>query len=98
MYKVLKLYDPKELESRLSGLELKYGKEVYNRSRKYAGIVFEENNPEAVEDIILKANQYGWKMIKKAFAIVSRKNIDNPKRGYGYVVGTIERMQAGQDK
>jgi len=92
MYKVLKLYDPKELESRLSGLELKYGKEVYIRARKYAEIVFEENNPETVEDIILKANQYGWKRIKKAFAIVSRKNIDNPKRTYSYVVGIIERL------
>ncbi len=98
MYKVLKLYDPKELESRLSDLELKHGKEAYSRARKYAGIVFEENNPQVVEDIILKAKQYGWKTIKKAFAIVSRKNIDNPKRGYSYVVGTIERMQAGQDK
>ena len=98
MYKVLKLYDPKELESKLGGLELKYGKEAYSRARKYAEIVFEENNPEAVEDIILKANQYGWKRIKKAFAIVSRKNIDNPKRVYSYVVGTIERMQAGQNK
>jgi len=92
MYKVLKLYDPKELESRLSGLEFKYGKEAYNRAREYAGIVFEENNPEAIEDIILKAKQYGWKRIKKAFAIASRKNIDNPKRTYNYVVGIIERM------
>jgi len=92
MYKVLRLYDPKELESRLSGLELKYGKEAYNRARKYAGIVFEENNPQAIEDIILKAKQYGDKTIKKAFAIVSRKNIDNPKRTYSYVVGIIERM------
>lgn len=93
MYKVLKLYDPKELESKLGGLELKYGKEAYSLARKYAGIVFEENNPETVEDIILKANQYGWKRIRKAFAIVSRKNIDNPKRTYNYVVGIIERMQ-----
>lgn len=98
MYKALRLYDPKELESRLSDLELKYGKEAYNRARKYAEIVFEENNPEAVEDIILKTNQYGEKRIKKAFAIASRKNIDNPKRAYNYVVGTIERIQAGQDK
>ena len=93
MYKVLRLYDPKELELRLSGLELRYGKEAYSRARKYAEIVFEENNPQAVEDIILKTKQYGDKTIKKAFVIVSRKNIDNPKRTYSYVVGIIERMQ-----
>jgi hypothetical protein len=98
MYKVLRLYDPKEMESRLNELELKYGKEAYSRARKYAEIVFEENNPEVVEDIILKTSQYGKKMIKKAFAIGSRKNIDNPKRTYNYIVGTIERMQTGQNR
>ena len=85
MYKILKLYDPKELELRLKGIEEKYGKEAYAKSRTYAEIVFEENNPEVIEDIILKTKQYGEKEIKRVFDVISQKNIDNPKRNYVYV-------------
>ncbi len=92
MYKILKPYDPKELEIKLKEVEAKYGKAAYARTRKYAQIVFEENNPEAIADIILKINQYGAKKVKKAFDIIARKNIDNPKRTYSYVAGIIERI------
>jgi hypothetical protein len=93
MYKILRLYDPKELESKLKKIELNYGKEAYSRARKYAEIVFEENNPETIVDIILKTNQYGEKKVKEAFAIIERKNIDNPKRAYNYAVGIIEGLR-----
>jgi len=89
-YKLLKLYDPKDLELRLRGVEEKYGREAYAKARKYAEIVFEENNPVVIEDIILKTRQYGAEKIKKAFDIVALKNTDNPKKSYGYVVGIIE--------
>ena len=92
MYKILRLYDPKELELKLKAVEEKYGKAVYTKARKYAEIVFEENNPEVIIDIILKTSQYGEKKVKKAFSIIAWKNIDNPKRTYSYVVGIIERM------
>ncbi len=92
VYKVLPLYDPKELELKLKGFEDKYGKEAYGRARKYAEIVFEENNPEVIEDIILKTRQYGLGKMKKAFDIVARKSIDNPKRSYVYVVGILAQI------
>lgn len=44
-YKLLKLYDPKKLGLKLKAMEDKYGKEVYSKAKKYAEIVFEENNP-----------------------------------------------------
>jgi hypothetical protein len=31
--------------------------------------------------------------MRRRFDIIARKNIDNPKRTYNYVVGIIERMQ-----
>ncbi len=93
MYKILKLYNPKELELKLKGIEDKYGKEAYAQARKYAEIVFEENNPEVIEDIILKIEQYGQKKVKNAFDMVARKNIDNPKRSYVYAVGIIEKLK-----
>ncbi len=93
MYKLLKLYDPKELRLKLKAIEDKYGRQAYTKARRYAEIVFEENNPVVIEDIILKTKQYGEKKIKKAFDIVALKNIDNPKRSYGYVVGIIEKIE-----
>jgi len=93
MYKILKLYDPKELEAKLKEVELNYGKEAYARARKYAEIVFEENNPETISDIIIKTNQYGENKVKEAFAIIERKNIDNSKRAYNYAVGIIEGLR-----
>ena len=85
MYKILKLYDLQELELKLRAIEEKYGKEKYAKTRKYAEIVFEENNPEVIEDIILKTKEYGEKEIKRVFGEIARKNIDNPKRNYVYV-------------
>jgi len=74
-------------------VELNYGKEAYARARKYAEIVFEENNPETISDIIIKTNQYGENKVKEAFAIIERKNIDNSKRAYNYAVGIIEGLR-----
>jgi hypothetical protein len=93
MYKLLKLYDPKELGLKLKAIEDKYGRQAYTKAKRYAEIVFEENNPVVIEDIILKTKQYGEKKIKKAFDIVALKNIDNPKRSYGYAVGIIEKAE-----
>jgi hypothetical protein len=45
-----------------------------------------------MEDIILKMRQYGEENIKKAFDIVARKSIDNPKRSYVYVIGILEQV------
>ncbi|GAH93719.1 unnamed protein product, partial [marine sediment metagenome] len=72
MYKILMLYDPEELRLKLKEIEEKYGKKEYDEARKYARIVFEENSPEVIEDIILKRKEYGKKKVKKAFDIVAR--------------------------
>lgn len=93
MYKALSLYDPKELELKLAAIEEKYGREEYTRARKYAEIVFEENNPAVIEDIILKIREYGAKKVRDAFAVISPKHIDNPKRSYAYVIGILEKQR-----
>jgi len=92
MYKVLNLYDPEELSAKLEEIKEKYGKREYKTARRYAKIVFEENNPQVIEDIILKSKEYGKEKVKKAFNIVARKSVDNPKRKYNYVVGTIQGL------
>ncbi len=90
MYKVLKVYDSEKLDLDLARVAEQYGDKEYQKARKYAEIVFEEYNPQIIEDIILKTKQYGSKKVKDAFAIVAKKNVDNPKRKYSYVVGILE--------
>lgn len=99
MYKLLKLYDPKELDLKLKAIEDKYGREAYAKAMRYAEIIFEENNPLIVEDIILKTKQYGAEKIKEAFDIVAQKNTDNPKKSYTYVVGVLQKKagEAGKE-
>ncbi len=91
-YKILKLYDPIIRELELKAIEAKYGKDAYKKAREYAVIVFEENNPQVIEDIILKAKEYGEGEIKRVFGEISRKNIDNPKRTYLYAVRIMGRV------
>jgi hypothetical protein len=96
MYKIIKLYDPEKLAAELARVAEQYGEKEYQRARKYAEIVFEEYNLQIIEDIIIKTKQYGPKKIKEAFAIVAKKNIDNPKRKYSYVVGILENWGAAR--
>ncbi|MCK5494492.1 MAG: hypothetical protein KAJ14_15390, partial [Candidatus Omnitrophica bacterium] len=67
MYKILELFDPKKLDLELARVAEQYGEKEYKTARKYAEIVFEEYNPQVIEDIILKTKQYGPKKIKEAF-------------------------------
>jgi len=90
MYKIIELYDPKKLDLELARVAEQYGEKEYKKARKYAEIVFKEYSPQIIEDIILKTKKYGPKKIKEAFAIVAKKNIDNPKRKYSYVIGILE--------
>jgi len=98
-YKVLSLYNPAWLEGEWDRLEMAYGAGELKQARTYSKIVFKENDPQVVEDILLKTKQYGKTTVKKAFAIVAQKNIDNPKRKYSYVLGVIEQTaQKKQNK
>lgn len=65
----------------------------YAKARRYAETVFEENNPEVIEDILLKTKEYGPKEIKRAFGEVARKNIDNPKRNYLYATRILRKTE-----
>ena len=91
-YKVLPLYDPAWLKGEWDRLELAYGPKDLKRAREYAKIVYEENDPGVVEDIIKMTNAIGKEKIKKAFDIVSLKHPDNPKRCYAYVRGILNQL------
>lgn len=88
-YKQLNLYDPTLLEAEWDRLELLYGPDKLKKARPFAVIVFEENDPEVIEDIIKMINTFGEKKVKAAFDIVAKKRVDNPKRCYLYVKGIL---------
>ena len=95
-YKVLNLYDPLWLEAEWDRLELLYGPDKLKKARFFAVIVFEENDPEVIEDIINMINAHGEEQVKKAFDIAAKKRVDNPKRCYLYVKGIVEKIQKQQ--
>ena len=92
-YRALKLYNPDNLKQELDELKLKHGEKEYKKAIEYATIVFEENNPDILEDIILKSRQYGREKMKKAFSIINKKNTDNPKKTYEYIIGILRGMK-----
>ncbi len=96
-YKVLPLYDPEWLESEWDRLELAYGARKLNKARRYAKIVFKENDPKVVREIITMMNSLGGEPVKKAFAIVGKKHIGNSKRCYAYVKGILKNWQELSD-
>ena len=59
----------------------------------FAEIVFKENDPVVVENIIKLTKEYGKDKVKKAYDIVSQKAPDNPKRIHRYAVGIIKSLR-----
>ncbi|MFH1441375.1 MAG: phospholipase D-like domain-containing protein [Candidatus Omnitrophota bacterium] len=97
-YKVLPLYDPAWLELEWDRLEVAYGSKKLKQAKKYAKIVFKQNDPQAVEDIILRMDAFGEDKVKKAFSIVAKKRVDNPKRCYEYVKGILFQAEAQKEQ
>lgn len=92
-YEVLNLYDPEWLEGEWKRLRAAYGAKQVEKTREYAKIVFKENDPQDVKEIIAAMNQQGEEAVKEAFAIVAKKNVDNPKRTYAYVKGILAKWR-----
>ncbi len=83
------MYHPAENDKAIKKLEKKYGKK-FKRARKYAKIVFEENDPEVIEDIINLILEYPDRIVKDAYKYVGKKAKDNPKRNQNYAVAIMK--------
>ena len=95
-YKVLNLYDPAWLEREWERLRQAYCGEELEKAREYAKVVFKENDPQDVEEIMAAINEQGEEVVKEAFAIVAKKNVDNPKRTFAYVKGILAKWKRGE--
>jgi hypothetical protein len=91
-FKLLGLYSPEILRKEKERLLKFYGKERFEQAQNYAKIVFKDNDIQVLEDIIKKMDEYGAKEVGEAFARVSYRSADNPKRSYRYVVGILQKF------
>lgn len=92
-YKLFDLYDPAKQAEKWESLTKSYGVNRVNQAKEFAKIVFEDNDPVVVEDIISLIDEYGIEKYREAVAIVSKKAVDNPKRSHRYVVGILRKSQ-----
>ncbi len=88
----LGLYDMREFEQSLKRLEDVYGRELITKSRDYAFVVFKGYDLNVIEMIASFINTYGAAKVDEAFKVVAKKNPDNPKRSFGYVIGILGKM------
>jgi hypothetical protein len=93
VYMPLPLYDPAALAAKWAGLEKKYGKEKTDRARGYAGLVYKDCDPVAVEKLIAMENKYGMDKIESASKIIASYEANNPKRCLEYFLGIVTRQQ-----
>ncbi|MDD5772661.1 MAG: phospholipase D-like domain-containing protein [bacterium] len=88
-YKLFELYDPLKQIEKWESLNKSYGADRVDQAKEFAKIVFEDNDPVIVEDIISLIDEYGLEKYREALNIVSQKAPDNPKRTHSYVVGIL---------
>jgi PLD-like domain len=93
VYTPLPLYDPAALAAKWAELETRYGKEITDRARKYAGIVFMDCDPVAVEKLIGLEKLYGIDKMEQAAKIISAKNVENPTRTLEYFIGIVKKKE-----
>jgi len=89
-YRVLDLYSPERQIEKFKRLEKLYGEDRVKEAREFARVVFEENDPVVIEDIIHLIDEYGIENYRRAIDIVSQKAVGNPKRAHSYVVGILK--------
>jgi len=87
------LYDMREFEQGLRQIESLYGKDLVDRARDYAFVVYKGFDLDSIEKVAGLINRYGEDEVDEAFKTVEMKNPDNPKRFLGYVIGILARKQ-----
>ena len=96
--RVLGLYNYDEFQKAIVELEEKQGKGKVALARRYAKVVFRSYDIESICDVLEFMEVYGQDRVKKAFAKVAKKEIDNPKRSFKYVVGILQKEGVVKDK
>jgi hypothetical protein len=74
----------------LERLERDHGKEKLARARENAELIYEDDNMDAVETMILLENQYGMARVEEIAGVLSQVKADNPRRTLAYFIGAVK--------
>lgn len=84
------LYDPVLNEARLKDLIDRVGPDVVARAQAAAHLLYEDNDPAILEELIDLEARYGRPRMEHALSVLSRMNVDNPKRNFPYLKGIVQ--------
>lgn len=97
-YRLKLLYDPAQNEKAFQELSQRYGEKLTEEARGWASAAYKQNDPTAVglllSEFKSEFKEPRRKEMEKAVRIVSRKLRSNPRRRFGYLVGTYRRLAA----
>lgn len=88
-YLLLPIPNPLETEKAFAELENEFGSKEVLKVQKLLEIVFKENDPKCVKEILKAIKNLGEKEVEEAFDIVAKKSISNPKRNFNYLKGIL---------
>ncbi len=85
-------YAPEDLQKRFQALEKQYGAPALARARAVAQLLYEDSDATIVEKSIALETRYGREIMDQALHLLGKKNPDNPKRRFGYLVGVVQGL------
>lgn len=89
-YSLKRLYSLEEYENNVKKLKEKYGDEKFMLAKKYAKIVYCENDLDEIETIILLISKYTNKRAFEVFDYIDKRTIDSSKRSMAYAIRMFE--------
>lgn len=88
------LYVPAAFSQTLDRLEQSHGPEKLARARKYAELIYEDSDPEAIEKFILLEYEYGPAPLEEIGRMLGTFKADNPRRSLAYFITAVKSNAA----
>jgi hypothetical protein len=83
-------YDFVRNQNRLTDLTARVGADTVARAQSAASLIYEDNDLDILEELIELESRYGRARMEHALAVLSRMNVDNPKRNFPYLKGIVQ--------
>lgn len=83
-------YDFVRNQNRLRDLTARVGADAVARAQSTASLIYEDNDLDILEELIELESRYGRARMDHALAVLSRMNVDNPKRNFPYLKGIVQ--------
>jgi hypothetical protein len=84
------LYDPSLNDVRRKDLTARFGARKVARAQSIASLLYEDNDLTLWEELIDLESRFGRDRMDHAIRVLSRMNVDNPKRNFPYLKGIVQ--------